>query len=335
MDALTLEAVVGTDGEVELLDRGSEALGVLLVNRAGTDLDALGVGIELTRQTEQLDKGLTGRGDGVARLNARLGLDVDDELVEVGALLDSGGLDLVGDLEDRGVDGVDGDPTDLGVRVVVEGAGHVAASTLDDELHLEAAIVVEGGDVQVRVVDGHTGRRVDVGSGDLAGAGLAQVHSDGLVLLRGEDQALEVQDDLGDVLDTALDGGELVLDSLDLDARHGGARDGRQQGATQRVADGVAEAGLQGLDDELRAELGDGLLGEGGTLCDEHVFYLSRRPLYEGAEGNRMTGTPRREVIQLLHPRVDRSRPGESWAARGRPSSASRWPQSNAQPPSR
>ncbi|KXA66075.1 hypothetical protein HMPREF3223_02198 [Cutibacterium avidum] len=48
-----------------------------------------------------------------------------------------------------------------------------------------------------------------------------------------------------------------------------------------------------------------------------------------------MTGTPRREVIQLLHPRVDRSRPGESWAARGRPSSASRWPQSNAQPPSR
>ncbi|EGY78876.1 hypothetical protein HMPREF9153_0445 [Cutibacterium avidum ATCC 25577] len=32
-----------------------------------------------------------------------------------------------------------------------------------------------------------------------------------------------------------------------------------------------------------------------------------------------MTGTPRREVIQLLHPRVDRSRPGESWAARGSP----------------
>ena len=40
MDALTLEAVVGTDGEVELLDRGAQALGVLLVDWARTDLDA-------------------------------------------------------------------------------------------------------------------------------------------------------------------------------------------------------------------------------------------------------------------------------------------------------
>ena len=43
---------------------------------------------------------------------------------------------------------------------------------------------------------------------------------------------------------------ELVLDSVDADARDGGAGDRREQGAAKRVAERVAEAGLEGLDDE-------------------------------------------------------------------------------------
>ena len=49
----------------------------------------------------------------------------------------------------------------------------------------------------------------------------------------------------------------------------------RQQRATQRVPERVAEAGLQRLDDEPRAELVDGLLRQGGALCDEHWLFLS------------------------------------------------------------
>jgi hypothetical protein len=89
-------------------------------------------------------------------------------------------------------------------------------------------------------------------------------------VLRGDDEALEVEDDLGDVLLDALDGRELVQDGVDLDARDRGTRDGRQQGATQRVAERVAEAGLERLDDESRTELVDGLFRQGRTLCDEH-----------------------------------------------------------------
>ena len=44
----------------------------------------------------------------------------------------------------------------------------------------------------------------------------------------------------------------------------------RQEGTAKRVAERVAEAGLQGLDDEPRAELVDGLFRQGGALCDEH-----------------------------------------------------------------
>ena len=284
MDALTLEAVVGANGEVELLDRGAQALGVLFVNWAGTDLNTLSFSVEIAGQSEQLDEGLASGGNGVAREDGRLGFDVNDELVEVSALLDSGGLDLVSDFEDWGVNRVDGDATDLAVRIVVEGTGNVAATTLDDEFHLESAIVIEGRDVQLRIVDGHARRRVDVGSGDFTSTGLTQVHGNWLVLLRGEHKALEVQNDLGDVLDATLDSRELVLNSLDLDARHRGAWNGRQQSTTQRVADGVSEARLQRLDNELRAELGDGLLGKSGALCNEHIFSTFRANRYMKAQ---------------------------------------------------
>jgi hypothetical protein len=53
--------------------------------------------------------------------------------------------------------------------------------------------------VQIGVVDLDAGRRRDVGSRDRARALLAQVHDDGLVVLRGDDEALDVEDDLGDV----------------------------------------------------------------------------------------------------------------------------------------
>ena len=104
--------------------------------------------------------------------------------------------------------------------------------------------------MQFGVVHLDPGRRLDIGRGNLTGSRLAQVHDHGFVLLGGQDQALEVEDDLGDVLDDALQGGELVLIALDLDGGHGRARDGRQQGATHRVAEGVAETGFEGLDDE-------------------------------------------------------------------------------------
>ena len=44
----------------------------------------------------------------------------------------------------------------------------------------------------------------------------------------------------------------------------------RQEGTTQRVAERVAEAGLERLDDEPRAELVDGLFRQGRALSDEH-----------------------------------------------------------------
>src|SRR3954470_14839470 len=96
VDALALEAVVRADGELQVFDRQGQVGGQLLVDRRRADVDALGPDVELPGQAEELHERLAGRGDRVAGTDRGLGLDVDDELVEVGALLDTGGLDLVG-----------------------------------------------------------------------------------------------------------------------------------------------------------------------------------------------------------------------------------------------
>ena len=62
---------------------------------------------------------------------------------------------------------------------------------------------------------------------------------------------LEVQDDVGDILDDALDGGELVHRALDLDGGDGGAFQRGKEHAAKGVADGVAVTGFKGLGDEL------------------------------------------------------------------------------------
>ena len=96
--------------------------------------------------------------------------------------------------------------------------GDVAATALDGQLHLQLALAVERGEDEVGVVHLDTGRGRDVGGGDQTRALLAQVHHDRLVVLRGDDQLLDVEDQVGDVLLDARHGGELVQDTVDADA---------------------------------------------------------------------------------------------------------------------
>ena len=88
---------------------------------------------------------------------------------------------------------------------------------------------------------------------------------------RGEHDVLEVQDDVGDVLGDTGDGVELVQCVVEAHRGDGRAGDRRQQRAAQRVADGVAEAGLERADGEaltIVVFVADGF--DGGALNDEH-----------------------------------------------------------------
>ena len=98
---------------------------------------------------------------------------------------------------------------------------------------------------------------LDVGSGismspavTSAGPRTSRRQRDRLVASRREHDVLEVEDDVGDVLGDAGDGVELVERVVEADRRDGRAGDRRQQGAAQRVAERVAEAGLERADGE-------------------------------------------------------------------------------------
>src|ERR1700750_2233253 len=65
-------------------------------------------------------------------------------------------------------------------------------------------------------------------------------------------------------------GGELVQHAVDADAGDGRPRDGGEQGAPERVAQRVAEARLEGLDDEPGAGVARGVLGQSGSLRNQH-----------------------------------------------------------------
>src|SRR3954463_9495865 len=75
VDALTLQAVVRADGELQVLHRKGEVGGELLVDGRRADVHTLRLDVQLAGQAEQLHERLAGRGDRVARADRRLGLD--------------------------------------------------------------------------------------------------------------------------------------------------------------------------------------------------------------------------------------------------------------------
>ena len=86
------------------------------------------------------------------------------------------------------------DRTDLAISALVLSGRHVATAALNGQFHVELAIGVEGGDVQIRVVELHTCWRGDVRCSNDAWALLAQVGNDWLVVLGRDRQVLDVQE---------------------------------------------------------------------------------------------------------------------------------------------
>ena len=147
--------------------------------------------------------------------------------------------------------------------------------------------------MHVGVEDLDAGGQVDVLGRDLAGAGDDQRRLDlGRVGVHAADDALEVQDDVGDVLGDALDRRELVGDALDAHAGDGGAGERGEQHAAQRVAERVAEAAVERLDHERAAVLLDGFAGDAGDLEVEHREVLSSCSCARRGEERRRLGRP-------------------------------------------
>jgi hypothetical protein len=92
----------------------------------------------------------------------------------------------------------------------------------------------------------------DVAGGHDLGAPRGDRQALGPLDIHAERHALEVQDDVGDILAHAGDGGELVQHVVDLDAGDGRALQRAHQHTAQRVAQRQAEAALERFGDDGR-----------------------------------------------------------------------------------
>jgi hypothetical protein len=125
----------------------------------------------------------------------------------------------------------------------------IAPAALDLQRHVQVDRLGERGDDQVRVDDLDVMVRLDVARGHRAGALLVQPQLGFAARMHADGNALEIQQDVDDILLHSLDAGVLVQHAVDLDFGHCATRHRRQQHASQCVAERVAEASLERLDD--------------------------------------------------------------------------------------
>jgi hypothetical protein len=87
-----------------------------------------------------------------------------------------------------------------------------------------------------------------------------QLHLLGIIGIELHDQALDVEDDVGDVFHHAGQAGELVLRAFEADVGDGRAFQAAEQNSPQAVADGGAEAAFKRLGGEFSVHFGGNLL---------------------------------------------------------------------------
>ena len=206
-------------------------------------------------------------------------------------------------------------------------AGRVALAGLDRQLHRDLGAVVERADQMVGIQDLDVVRRSRSCSARTSPGPLAlEPHALRPFAMHAQRDALDVEDDVGDVLEHAGDRGEFVQHALDLHRGHRRALQRRQQHAAQRVAERQAEAALQRLGDDG----GDALRIVAGL--DRELFRLDQRlPVLldlrhesdllssDPAEAAEASARERREsAADAAERKASRLRRGAAWAAGSR-----------------
>src|SRR5690606_8464304 len=210
---------------------------------------------EVTEHGDLLGQDAGGLAHGVLRLDRAIGLDIQDQAVQVGALLHTGGIDLVGNAAHRAEGRVQLQPADLArlVAGAAGGGGLVAHAAHHLQAHVELDVLGQGGDDVVGIDDLDAGITLDVTGGDHTPALAADLHRDLVTAVQADGDVLEVQQDVQDILLQTLDRRVLVQHAVDLGFHDGGTGNGRQQHAAKRVAERVTESALERLNHDLGA----------------------------------------------------------------------------------
>ena len=131
---------------------------------------------------------------------------------------------------------------------------HIAAAHSDADRHVQLTAIGNRSDNMLRVDKREFGRDVEIGTRHRAGSFRRHMRRSlfDIVVERGEHEPLDVQDDIGDILDNAFGGRELMLHAIDLDRGRFRAVQRREQHTAHAVSQRIAIAALQRFHDETR-----------------------------------------------------------------------------------
>src|ERR687897_3390382 len=223
IDPLALEAVIGADRELEVLDRA-----LVCDHRASAALAGVGgpcpliaIG-EQPEEVHELPGGILQR---LLRLDASVGEDLHAQRVEVGPRAGPRLCYRVVDPLYRREQRVDGDHAyRVGLALVLL-SPRVPLTPLDRQAHVEVPAIGDARYIRLGIHDLYVGLQLYVGRRDVAWAVLRDSELYGLLPLQIELQALDVEDDVDDVLFDAFDRRELVRDALYADLGDRGPRE--------------------------------------------------------------------------------------------------------------
>src|ERR1700679_297852 len=157
------------------------------------------------------------------------------------------------------------------IRVKVLVSGYITTATLQAHFHLELAALGDSGNVNVLVENLNVAVGFNHARGDDAGLIGAQIERLRTFARQLKGNLLEVQDDVGCILNDAGDGLELMQHAFNANSCYSSAFNRAQQRATQRIADGGTKAALKGLGAELAIGFGERL----GIDCQALRFLKS------------------------------------------------------------
>src|SRR6266849_4116410 len=247
LDVGVLQAVVGAHGKLELLDGAVEMFEARIVGGVRRRFDGFDGLFEIDKDAHVVLDELGGEADGILRGDGAVGPHFDHQLFVVGHLAEASGFNGVINLAHRGVNAVHGNVADGQIFVIVAVGGNVAAAVLDAHFDLELAAFADGGDVHAFVEDGEVRVFLDLRGGDRTGLLDVDVNGLGQVGVELDGHLLQVEDDVGGILDHAGDRRKFVQHAFDLHGGDGRAFDGAEQRATQRISYGRAPAALKRL----------------------------------------------------------------------------------------